>query len=149
MTGFVLSAEGAVPEAWIDANGHMNIMWYTSVFDRGCEVLLSRLGITEASVRLGGITLVAARIATTHRRELLCGESWQLWSGLVMATPSALTFTHRLVSGGTIRAVCHIQSHAFDPVSRGRATLPQTVVTHAETLIVPGLADPFAPGAQG
>ena len=51
MTGFVLTADGQVPEAWIDANGHMNIMWYTSLFDRGCEVLLAQLGITVASVR--------------------------------------------------------------------------------------------------
>ena len=144
MTGFVLTAEGQVPEAWIDANEHMNIMWYTSLFDRGCEVLLAQLGITEASVRRGGITVVAARIATTHRRELLCGEAWQLWSGLLSATPSALTFTHRLMAGGMIRAVCHIQSHAFDPNSRGRSALPDVLVTKARGLIVPGMVDPFA-----
>ena len=148
MTGFVLTAEGAVPETWIDANGHMNIMWYTALFDQGCEALLARLGITEASVRAGAITVVAARISTTHRRELMRGETWQLWSGLLRATPSALTFTHRLVSGGMIRAVCHIQSHAFDPVSRGRSVLPDTVVAQAGTLIIPGMADPFADGAQ-
>ena len=148
MTGFVLTAEGTVPPAWIDANGHMNIMWYTSLFDQGCEVLLARLGITLASVRAGGITAVAARISTTHRRELMLGEAWQLWSGLLGANASALTFTHRLVSGGMIRAVCHIQSHAFDPETRGRSVLPEALVEQARTLVVPGLADPFDPGAQ-
>ena len=149
MTGFVLTAEGRVPQSWIDANGHMNIMWYTSVFDRGCEVLLARLGITDDSVRAGGLTVVAARIATTHRRELMCDEAWQLWSGLLAATPSTLTFTHRLVSGGVIRALCHIQSHAFDPVSRGRAVLPEAMVAEAGALIVPGMVDPIAAGAAG
>ena len=149
MTGFVLTAEGEVLEEWIDANGHMNIMWYTSLFDRGCEVLLARLGITNDSVRAGGLTVVAARIMTTHRRELLCGESWRLWSGLLAATPSTLTFTHRLMVGGVIRAVCHIQSHAFDPASRGRSVLPDAMVAHAGALIVPGMVDPFAAGVAG
>jgi acyl-CoA thioester hydrolase len=148
VTGFVLTAEGAVPETWIDANGHMNIQWYTAVFDQGCEVLLARVGMTPASVRAGGTTVVAARIATTHRREVMLGETWQLWSGLLDATASSLTFTHRFVAGGVIRAVCHIQSHAFDPQSRGRAELPDAMVTAARLLIVPGVVNPFAPGVQ-
>jgi len=146
MSGFVLTAEGRVSDTWIDANGHMNIMWYTSLFDRGCEVVLERLGITPASVRNGGLTLVAARLVTTHRRELMRDEAWQLWSGLLAATPFTVTFTHRLVADGVIRAVCHIQSHAFDPVSRTRAALPATLVEQAGTLLVPGMVDPFAAG---
>lgn len=149
MTGFVLTAEGYVPESWIDSNGHMNIMWYTSLFDRGCEVLLAHLGITDDSVRSGGVTVVAARIVTTHRQELVCEEGWRLWSGLLAATPTSLTFTHRLVSGNTIRAACNIQSHAFDPVLRRRTVLPEIIVTKAGALIVPGMVNPFAAGAIG
>ena len=147
MTGFVLTAEGVVSADWIDTNGHMNIMWYTSLFDQGCKDLMARIGITTGSLHDDDITVVAARIATTHRRELMTGDSWRLWSGLLNANASKLTFTHRLVSGGMIRAVCHIQSHAFDVSTRMRSQLPNPVVAKASSLVVPGLVDPFSPTA--
>jgi len=143
LIGFIQAAEGVVPESWIDVNGHMNIMWYTQIFDRGCEAVLKRLGITEASIKLGGITVVAARILTIHRREMLLGDKWHLWSALLTATPLTLTFSHRLVVAGGVKAVCHIQSQAFDPVSRSQAKLSHEILSRAERLLVSGVIDPF------
>ena len=44
--GYELTREGRVDAAWIDGNGHMNVMWYTALFDAGCDALLRRVGIT-------------------------------------------------------------------------------------------------------
>src|SRR5688572_14215077 len=113
MKGFVLTREGVVEPAWIDANGHMNVMWYTALFDQGCDSLLRRVGISPESIAAGAPTLVAARLLTAHRRELLAGAAWQLWSGLSRVEPGGFCFVHRLVAGTVTHASCDIQSHAF------------------------------------
>ena len=147
MKGFVLTREGVVEPSWIDANGHMNVMWYTQVFDSGCDVLLRRVGIDPETIKAGKPTVVAARIQIAHRKELLAGERWELWSGFTRAEPAGVSFTHRLVSGGVTRATCDIQSHAFCPKERSTAKLADGIVEAARQLLVPGLADPFARGA--
>jgi acyl-CoA thioesterase FadM len=140
MKGFELTREGEVDPSWIDGNGHMNVMWYTALFDAGCDALLRRVGITPETIAAGAPTVVAARIMTAHRRELRRGDTWQLWSGLSRAEPTGLGFVHRLVSGGVTCATCEIQSQAFCPLDRRATALGADVVARARELLVPGLA---------
>ena len=139
MKGYELTREGHVDPAWIDNNGHMNVMWYTALFDAGCDALLRRVGITPETIAGGAPTVVAARIMTAHRRELRLGDAWQLWSGLSRVEPSGLGFVHRLVSDGITCASCEIQSQAFCPVDRRATTLGTEVMARARDFLVPGL----------
>lgn len=143
MKGFQLTGEGHVEPAWIDANGHMNVMWYTALFDAGCENLLARLGITADTIATGATTVVAARLLTAHRRELRVGDAWTLWSGLSRVDASGVSFVHRLTSGGTTCATCDIQSQAFCPRDRRASTLSPDLIARAQTLLVPGLLGAF------
>jgi acyl-CoA thioesterase FadM len=145
MKGFVLTGEGVVQPSWIDANGHMNVMWYTALFDQGCDSLLRRVGISPETIAAGQPTLVAARLLTAHRRELFADAVWQLWSGFSRVEPAGVCFTHRLVAGTTTHASCDIQSYAFCPVTRRPTTLGEAVLLRAQALLVPGLRDAFAP----
>lgn len=143
MKGFRKTFQGIVDPAWIDQNNHMNVMWYTWVFDRGCESLLREIGISQDTLRKGEPTVVAGRLYVAHRRELMPGEAFELWSGLVRVKAEFLTFTHRLVSQGQIRAVCDIRSNAFCPLRRMKTELSQERLELAKALMVPGLADRF------
>ena len=139
MKGFAVTREGRVDPAWIDGNGHMNVMWYTALFDAGCDALLRRVGITPETIAAGAPTVVAARIMTAHRRELRLGDAWQLWSGLSRVEPAGLGFVHRLVSGGVTCATCEIQAQAFCPVTRRATSLGGDVMARARGFLVPGL----------
>jgi acyl-CoA thioesterase FadM len=139
MKGYELTREGHVDPTWIDGNGHMNVMWYTALFDAGCDVLLRRVGITPDTITAGDPTVVAARIMTAHRRELRLGDTWQLWSGLSRVEPAGLSFVHRLVSAGVTCATCEIQSQAFCPVERRATALGAGVMARARDFLVPGL----------
>jgi acyl-CoA thioesterase FadM len=143
--GYELTGEGQVDAGWIDATGHMNIMWYTGLFDAGCDSLLRRVGITPETIAAGEPTVVAARILTAHRRELRLGDSWQLWSGLSRVEPSGLSFVHRLVSSGVTCATCEIHSQAFCPTARGATVLGLEVIARARALLVPGLTATLNP----
>ena len=87
MKCFILTLSGTVPAEWIDYNGHMNVASYMALFDQGAKILLqkSELGSPEIN---SDITIVAGRIFIEHKKELLEGEEWKLWSGFVAIDPS-------------------------------------------------------------
>lgn len=143
MKGFSLTSQGKVQESWIDRNGHMNIMWYMALFDKGTDVMLEKIGITSTSMGSDATTTIASRIYVAHRKELLVGEAWELWSGLTSLDAASLTFTHRLVSLATMRATCDIKTNAFSIRTRKQASLPVAILERAKKYLVPGLADYF------
>lgn len=142
MKGFILTVSGIVPTGWIDRNGHMNVTSYMALFDQGTDILLQKSGLL-ASEADSDITVVAGRIFIEHRKELLEGEGWELWSGFAAVHPSFMTLTHRLRGGASLRAVCDIRGAVFSKSTRTAVNLDQERLWQARTLLVPGLADRF------
>lgn len=142
MKGFILTVSGIVPTEWIDKNGHMNVTSYMSLFDKGTDSLLQKSGFAVSEID-SDITVVAGRIFIEHRKELLEGEKWELWSGFVAIYPSFMTLTHRLRSGASLRAICDIRGAAFSKRTRTAVKLDQEFLWKARTLLVPGLVDRF------
>ncbi len=143
MIGFVLTSTGSVPASWLDSNGHMNVTWYTSAFDEGCRSMVARLGLAEGLCTERRLSLVAGRMNLAFRRELLLGEAWELWSGVLSVGAGSLALTHRLVSAGSTRASCDVQLLAFDLVGRVPAALPDEVRQLASASSLRGVRDPF------
>jgi len=141
--GFLLTETGLVSAEWIDKNGHMNVNSYISLFEQGTSKLLQYSGLL-LSVSDSDITVVAGRIFIEHRKELLEGEAWELWSGFSAVQPSFMTITHRLRGGSSLRAVCDIRGAFFSKSTRTTVNLFHEQVRIAQTLIVPGLVDRFA-----
>lgn len=152
MKGFVLTLEGKVEPDWIDEIGHMNVMWYTYLFDRGSSLLFEKI-LTPIKLNDNNTpTLTAGRMNTAHRKELFLDESWQLYSGIAHIDSQEVIFAHRLMCGPQIRATCEIRANAFDLKTRRKTTLSRSIVEQGRRFIVPGLSNQFiAPGnmAQG
>lgn len=142
MKGFILTLSGIVPTEWIDKNGHMNVTSYMALFDHGTDVLLQESGLVVPGAD-SDITVVAGRIFIEHRKELLEGEEWELWSGFAAIHPSFVTVSHRLRSGAALRAICDIRGVAFSKCTRTAVVLAPESLCKARNLLVPGLADRF------
>jgi len=142
--GFYLTAEGEVEEKWIDINGHMNIAHYVALFDKGTFAMLKKIGIDSASLKENLPTVVASRIYVAHRKELLLGDRWELWSGFASISKETLTISHRLISNSSSRAVCDIKGEVISPVTRGKSNLSDETVELAQSYLVKGLRDRFA-----
>ena len=140
MRGFQLTAAGAVLSEWIDRNDHMNVAAYMALFDKGTFALLDSCGFGTSG---NDLTMVAARILIDHRKELLEGEPWELWSGVVSAHPTYLTVTHRIRSGRSLRTVCDIRGTPFSMRTRVATLLDKETLQGVGKWIVPGLADRF------
>ncbi|EQA69459.1 acyl-CoA thioesterase [Leptospira noguchii] len=142
MKGFLLTMSGVVLTKWIDQNGHMNVSSYMNLFDQSTNILLQQSGLVSLEID-SEITLVAGRIFIEHRKELLEGESWEVWSGFVTVCSSFITITHRIRSGTSIRAVCDIRGTAFSKFTRKSAFWDIDSMMKAKRFLVPGLADRF------
>ena len=142
MKDFILTASGVVSPEWIDRNGHMNVTSYMALFDQGTEILFLKSGLAVSETD-SDITMVAGRIFIEHRKELLEGEEWELWSGFAAIHPSFMTLTHRIRSGSSLRAVCDIRGVMFSKLRRASITFDQDSLGKARALLVPGLADRF------
>jgi acyl-CoA thioesterase FadM len=140
--GFLLSGSGTVESDWIDKNGHMNVTAYMTLFDRGTDALLEKCGIGSVGADL---TMVASRIMIDHRKELMEGEQWELWSGVAAVCPTYLTVTHRLRSTTSLRAVCDIRGTPFSMRTRAAVVMDERTLEEISGLIVPGLLDRFDP----
>lgn len=140
MKGFHLTLQGRVRPEWIDRNSHMNMARYLDLFDDACDKLLEESSLLYP---VHGLTFVAGRVQMAHRRELLEGEDWEIWSGYAAVEAESITFVHRLTSGGRVRATCDIYSTPFSMRDRTSALLGPEAIEKARNFAVPGIQSPF------
>lgn len=144
MNGFYKTGLGYVKDNWIDINGHMNISYYTPLFDKSTFSLLNEIGINKSSIKKGLPTVVASRLYISYRKELLKGDKWELWSGFAKVDEEHLSISHRLLSINRTYAVCDIKGTVILPQLRTKGKLSKEVLKTAENFVVPGLKDRFA-----
>lgn len=143
MKDFTRTRSGIVSNEWIDVNGHMNVVHYMALFDQASDVMVNKIGITSETISQGEPTVVAGRILVSHRRELMLGEEYEVWSGLSAIDPGYFTFTHRLTVAGRVRATCEIRAKAFCPKTRQATQLSETILSEAQQYLIPGIKDSF------
>jgi acyl-CoA thioester hydrolase len=84
---------GQVEQAWIDYNGHMNVVWYRLAFDKGCDGLYEQLGFAPADYneRLG-LGLMVVEDHTRYHAELLAGEGFRVLAQLLGFTAKTVHY---------------------------------------------------------
>jgi acyl-CoA thioester hydrolase len=63
-----------IDPAWIDFNNHLNMGYYTVLFDRAADQACVRLGFGPDYVRTRGLTTYSAEFHTRYLRELHLGD---------------------------------------------------------------------------
>lgn len=121
----------------------MNVVAYMRLFDEGTDRLLERMGVFDATVSQKRVTVVANRISIAHRKEMFPGEPWDLWTGFATLTPRYVTLVHRLISVGSVRALCHIRGVVFCMERRAAGNLHEDTLAGCRTFLVSGMKDPF------
>jgi acyl-CoA thioester hydrolase len=73
----------SVQAEWIDLNGHMNIAWYLTAFDRAFDEAYHQMGLTQAALETTGTSTFAAEMHITYQRELLKGDPLRIETQLI------------------------------------------------------------------
>lgn len=70
----VMSGLLEIDPAWIDFNNHMNMGYYTVLFDRAADPVFAELGFGPDYVASRGLTTYAAEFHLRYLRELKLGD---------------------------------------------------------------------------
>ena len=88
--------EGAVLPEWIDLNGHMNLAYYTVLFDYATDLLFEAIGIGR---KYKDVTEHGTFVVETHNRyerELLVGQNVRVASQIVAADEKRIHLAHEM-----------------------------------------------------
>lgn len=68
---------------WIDYNGHMNVAYYTLVFDLAADAMLDTLGLGEAYRQATGCSVFVRESHVVYDREVVVGSTLEV-EGLLL-----------------------------------------------------------------
>ncbi len=118
--------EGEVLPEWIDYNGHMNLAYYTVLFDQATDLLFDELGLGLDYRR---DTLQGTFVAETHNlyeRELLVGARVRIGTRILGADDKRLHLGHEMfaLAGGHRAATQELMFLHVDLAARRVSPFP-------------------------
>ena len=121
----------AIPEAWRDDNGHMNMRWYLAVFDDAGEVLHQRLGLTPEFHRARGSGTVDLEHHVHYLGEVMPGEQVAVYVRCVASSPKRLHYLMFMVneSRGRLASIFECINAFLDQTERKTAPFPPEIAS--------------------
>ena len=119
--------QGEVLPEWIDYNGHMNLAYYTVLFDQATDLLFDVLGL---GLDYRQVTRMGTFVAETHNRyerELLVGARVRVAIQIVAADDKRLHLAHEMfaLDGGHRTATQELMFLHVDLVARRVSPFPE------------------------
>jgi acyl-CoA thioester hydrolase len=87
---------GEVLPEWIDMNGHMNLAYYTVLFDYAADLLFETIGIGRSYKDATGHGTFVVETHNLYERELLVGEQVRVASQIIGADNKRLHLAHEM-----------------------------------------------------
>ena len=115
---------------WIDYNGHMNVAYYTLVFDHAVDRLWEYLGLgRQYRDGVGGSTF-AVEHHITYNQEVVAGDEVRCTSRLIGFDEKRIYHYHEMYHGtdGYLAATCEFLSLHVDLTLRKVTPLPESAL---------------------
>ncbi len=87
---------GEVVPEWIDLNGHMNLAYYTVLFDYATDLLFETIGIGRAYKRETNHGTFVVETHNLYEHELLAGEQVRVATQIIAADDKRLHLAHEM-----------------------------------------------------
>jgi acyl-CoA thioester hydrolase len=125
---FVSSAM-RVEEAWIDYNGHMNLAFYATLFDRAMDEAMALCGLGPDYVARRGHSFFLVESRISYRQELNSGDSVRVTLHLLDVDDKRVLFylEARHAKGGWIAASAEMLALHINMALRKAAPFPADV----------------------
>jgi acyl-CoA thioester hydrolase len=132
---------GEVLPEWIDLNGHMNLAYYTVLFDYASDLLFETIGIGREYKDATGHGTFVVETHNLYERELLVGEQVRVASQILGADDKRLHVAHEMfrLADGRRSAMQELMFLSIDLGRRGvvpflpqvRAAVAAAAAAHA------------------
>ena len=108
--------QGEVLAEWIDINGHMNLAYYTVLFDYATDLLFQSIGIGQDYKRATNHGTFVVETHNLYERELLVGERVRVVSLIIGADDKRLHLAHEMfrIAGGERAATQELMFLSID-----------------------------------
>lgn len=114
---------------WIDYNGHMNVAYYTLVFDHGVDAFFDYIGLGQSYRETTTGTTMAVESHLTYRRELVEGAVARCTTQLIGFDEKRIHHYHEMYHAeeGFLAATAEFMTLHVDAGARKVSPLPQAV----------------------
>jgi acyl-CoA thioester hydrolase len=121
--------EGEVLPEWIDANEHMNLAYYTVLFDYATDVLFDEIGIGRQYKEATNKGTFVVETHNLYERELLVGERVRVSTRILASDDKRLHLAHEMfmVTNGERTAAQELMFLHVDLSTRRVAPFPDDV----------------------
>ena len=119
--------EGEVLPEWIDHNGHMNLAYYTVLFDQATDLLFDELGLGLDYRRDTSHGTFVAETHNLYERELLVGARVRIATRIFGADDKRLHLGHEMfaLAGGHRTATQELMFLHVDLAARRVSSFPE------------------------
>lgn len=90
---------GEVRPEWIDLNGHMNLAYYTVLFDFATDLLFETIGIGKEYKQTTNHGTFVVETHNLYERELLVGERVRVVTQILGADDKRIHLAHEMYGG--------------------------------------------------
>jgi len=135
---------------WIDYNGHMNVAYYTLVFDRAVDALFEHVGLGRAYREAGKGSTFAVEQHITYNREVVEGDEVRIETRLAGFDEKRIHHYHEMfhAADGYLAATTEFLSLHVDLATRRVAPFPDAITDRLAPLLAAHAALP-PPDALG
>ena len=132
----IICPRQTVIEEWIDYNGHLNIAFYSVMFDRAVDYVFGTLGIGESYVARGG-SVFAMEAHLNYLQELSLGDEVIIHFQLLDYDQKRLHFFEEMYHAGEeyLAATCEQISSNIDMEERRTAPFEADALKKIDALM--------------
>ncbi|MEX3012017.1 acyl-CoA thioesterase [Hoeflea sp. TYP-13] len=118
---------GVVRPHQMDHMGHMNVQWYTAIFDEATWHLFSTLGLTSEYFRSENRGMAALEQKTKYRAEVMAGNLLVCRSTVLEVADKTIRFLHHMYDAekDTLSATTELTAAHLDREKRKACPLPE------------------------
>lgn len=143
--------QAVIPEPYRDEMGHMNVMWYTHLFDRATFAMMRRVGLDEDYFHSRQAGMFALAQHTRYLAEVLAGQAVTLRVRLLGRSEKRLHFLEFLSidTGEVLSATNEAYATHVDLRVRRSAPFPADIAHRIDAVVAAHQALPWPPPVCG
>jgi acyl-CoA thioester hydrolase len=132
---FISSVMRVEPQ-WIDFNGHLNMAYYTVLFDRAVDEVYDLIGLGPAYLKQHGHSTMVAEMHVSYLRELHDGDAVRVSVQLLDYDAKRVQLFERLLHAteNWVSATCETMTLHVDMAAKKVAPFPDSVMRALERM---------------
>ena len=133
----VLLHNDSIQEKYLDQNGHMNVMWYTHLFDKAAEALFESIGCGTSYRETQGKSPFALEQHTRYLAEMHLGDQIEISARILGRSSKRIHFILFIMNTTTnqLAATGELVGMHVDLSSRKPEPFPESVEKAIEDLL--------------